>query len=108
MDEAIVIFCTVPNEEVGSRIAEALVRDCYAACVNILPGITSIYQWKGRICRDGELLLIIKTRKRLFDAACEIIRAQHPYEVPEIIALDIKRGNESYLRWLEEVTDNIL
>jgi periplasmic divalent cation tolerance protein len=86
------------------KIADDLVSGEYAACVNLIPGLTSIYRWKGDICRDNELLLIIKSRKQLFDAISSRIKAIHPYEVPEIIYYDISGGNETYLRWLSEST----
>ena len=85
-------------------IAENLVSGGYAACVNIIPGLTSMYRWKGDICRDDELLLIIKSRKRLFDDICSRIKELHPYEVPEILSFDISGGSESYLQWLADST----
>jgi len=85
-------------------IADDLVSGKYAACVNIVPGLTSMYRWKGDICRDDELLLIIKSRKRLFDDICSRIKELHPYEVPEILSFDISGGSESYLQWLADST----
>ena len=85
-------------------IADDLVSGKYAACVNIVPGLTSMYRWKGDICRDDELLLIIKSRKRLFDDICSRIKELHPYEVPEILSCDISGGSESYLQWLADST----
>src|SRR4030042_5339133 len=102
-DSHIVIYCTVPNQEVGMNIAEDLVAGRYAACVNVSPGITSVYRWKGDICRDNEHLLIIKSRETLFDKICERIRSMHPYEVPEIISFNISRGSDQYLKWISEI-----
>lgn len=85
-------------------IADSLVGDGSAACVNIIPSVTSIYRWKGEICREGELLLLIKSREELKNRLAEQIIALHPYEVPEIISLDIDSGSEPYLKWISEST----
>ena len=85
-------------------IAEDLVSGRYAACVNILPGITSIYNWKDEVHRDSESLLIIKSRKALFNVIRDRIMALHPYEVPEIISCSISEANEKYLNWIAENT----
>src|SRR5271157_2992929 len=102
--ECIVIFCTVPNEETASLIAERLVGDKLAACVNIVPGIKSIYTWKGQVCRDSELLCVIKSRASLFADIEKAIREVHPYEVPEIISLPIGEGHGAYMRWIVDST----
>ena len=100
MENYIIIYCTVPSDEVGNAIAEDIVSSRLAACVNIVPNITSIYRWKDKICRDFENLLIIKSKKSLFDKICAAIRNNHPYEVPEIISVDIEGGSEPYLSWI--------
>ena len=105
MNRYIVLFCTVPKMEDGERIAEVLVQKGYAACVNIVGGIKSIYRWKGDVCRDDELLLIIKSRGDLFVKVKEAILADHPYEVPEIISLPVAEGHDVYLQWIDEMTD---
>ena len=71
-----------------------------AACVNVLPGVTSIYSWKGKVEEDSEVLMIIKTRKELLPALTREIKAKHPYEVPEVLALPAIGGSDSYLRWV--------
>ncbi|MBP7734951.1 MAG: divalent-cation tolerance protein CutA [Spirochaetes bacterium] len=86
------------------KIAGDLVSGGYAACVNIVPGLTSVYRWKGDICKDNELLLVIKSRGSLFDAISSRIKAMHPYEVPEIICYDITGGSEPYIQWLIDST----
>jgi periplasmic divalent cation tolerance protein len=86
------------------EIANDLVSGKYAACVNIIPGLTSVYRWKGDICNDSELLLIIKSRKSLFDEISSRIKVFHPYEVPEIIYYSISGGSEPYLQWLSDST----
>lgn len=105
MEPCIIIFCTVPSHDIGMKIADDLVSGKYAACVNILPGLTSIYRWKGDICNEKELLLIIKSRKTLFDDICVRIKALHPYEVPEIIYYSLDGGSDPYLQWLSASTD---
>jgi periplasmic divalent cation tolerance protein len=99
-----IIFCTVPSQEIGMIIAEDLVSDRYAACVNIVPGITSVYRWKGDVCRDNEFLLVIKTRSSLFTLIRDRITDLHPYEVPEIISCRISDVSDSYQNWLAENT----
>ncbi len=98
--EHIVVFCTVPSEDTGRAIAEKLVGEQLAACVNITGEIQSIYRWKGEVCRDPERLCIIKTNAALFPQLEAAIREAHPYEVPEIIALPVVDGHEPYLRWI--------
>lgn len=98
--EPIVILCTVPSVEAGETLARSLVEARLAACVNILPGLTSVYRWNGEIQVDREAQLIIKTRASLLERASEHIAANHPYETPEVIALPITGGSERYLAWL--------
>jgi periplasmic divalent cation tolerance protein len=97
---AIAIFCTCPDEATAERISTALVEARLAACVNRIPGIASIYRWQGKICRDSEQLLLIKTTRERFDAVCEHIVGLHPYELPEVIAVDIALGHAPYLAWI--------
>jgi periplasmic divalent cation tolerance protein len=97
----LVIYCTCPDQVVAERIAKALVSDRLAACVNIVPGITSIYRWQGRVHSDPELLLIIKSRSDVYPALEARIRELHAYEVPEIIALPVRQGSSAYLNWLD-------
>ncbi len=96
----IVVLSTADSMETASRIARSLVEDGEAACVNIVPGVRSIYRWQGKVCDDGELLMVIKTTEARFEAVRSQIRALHPYELPEAIALPIIAGDEEYLRWL--------
>lgn len=104
MTGSIVVYITVPNPEEGEKIARALVEKRLAACVNILPGLRSIYRWQGKICDDKELLLMAKTTVALFDALEKEVKALHSYKVPEIIALPIVAGSKEYLNWIEENT----
>ena len=98
---AIVVLCTSPDEASAERIATALVEECLAACVNRIPGIASTYRWQGKVCRDSEQLLLIKTTRERFDALRGRILALHPYELPEVIAVDIASGSAPYLDWIE-------
>ena len=100
MTDKIVVLSTTDSEEEARRIARALVELRLAACVQITPGIRSVYQWKGEIEEGSEFLLLIKSRRDLFDRLTEELRRLHSYEVPEIIALPIVWGSTSYLEWL--------
>jgi periplasmic divalent cation tolerance protein len=100
----IVVYITVPSHEVGRQIADALVEANLAACVNIMPGISSIYNWQGELEQDDELLLIAKTRTVLFNQLASAVKKIHPYEVPEIIAMPIIAGSNEYLAWINEET----
>ncbi|XP_010272941.1 PREDICTED: protein CutA 1, chloroplastic-like isoform X2 [Nelumbo nucifera] len=101
---SIVVYVTVPNREAGRKLAESIIKEKLAACVNIVPGIESLYRWQGEIHQDSEELLIIKTREPLLEALTEHVRANHEYEVPEVIALPIKGGSLKYLEWLKNST----
>ena len=101
----IVVMITVPSKEVGEQIANALLEQNLAACVNIISPIRSLYMWEGKICDDEELLLIVKSRAELFeDQLVPAVQAAHPYDVPEIIALPILMGSKSYLDWIDGST----
>jgi periplasmic divalent cation tolerance protein len=101
---AVLVFCTCPDESVAERIATALVEERLAACVNRLAGVVSTYRWKGAVQRDSECLLLIKTTIERFAALRERIVALHPYELPEVIAVDIARGLTPYLDWIAAET----
>lgn len=104
MTKYCITFTTVPTLESGMAIADSLVGKGSAACVNIVPSVTSVYLWEGRVCREGEFLLLIKSRKELVERLITEINILHPYEVPEIISLDIDSGSEPYLKWISEST----
>lgn len=101
MSEFLVVFITAAPGEEAQRLAQALVREKLAACVNRIPGVESTYAWEGRIERDAEDLLIIKTRADLFDRLMARVEALHGYDVPEIIALPVTNGSDGYLGWME-------
>ena len=97
-------LCTVPDRDTATRIAEALVTEHLAACVNIIPAIQSVYRWEGAIEQDEELLLLIKTSAAVWPRLETRILALHPYELPEIISVRIQDGNNNYLNW---ITNNL-
>eukprot|EP00270_Netrium_digitus_P010047 TRINITY_DN3085_c0_g1_i1.p1 TRINITY_DN3085_c0_g1~~TRINITY_DN3085_c0_g1_i1.p1 ORF type:complete len:214 (-),score=41.87 TRINITY_DN3085_c0_g1_i1:282-923(-) len=99
--DAMMVFVTVPNEEVGKKLASGLVEAKLAACVNRIQGIESTYWWKGKVESDQEHLLIIKTQKAVVPELTEFINKNHPYELAEVIAIPIAAGSERYLKWIE-------
>jgi len=100
----IVVLVTAPDEERAAKMAETLVEERFAACINIVRDIRSIYSWEGKIEDEREVLMVIKTKKGLFEPLKKRIQEMHPYSVPEIIALPILMGSPDYLRWLGDVT----
>ena len=100
MTEALVVLVTVPSREDGERIADALVGESLAACVNVIGPIRSVYRWQGEICRDDEHLLMIKTTRPRYAALEARVLALHTYETPEVIALPVAQGAAAYVAWL--------
>jgi periplasmic divalent cation tolerance protein len=98
--EAIVVFITTANTEDASRLAEMLVSQRLAACVQILPDVQSVYRWRGKIEREQEVLVIAKTIRSSFEKLEREVRAIHSYETPEIVALPLTAGSAPYLEWL--------
>jgi periplasmic divalent cation tolerance protein len=96
----IVVFCTCSSYEEAARIARHLVETRVAACVNIVPGLTSVYRWQGAIEEAAEVLLIIKSSRALFEELRDAIAGLHSYQTPEVIALDIAAGSKNYLEWM--------
>jgi len=101
-DRAFVVFITTPSEEEGLRIARTLVEERLAACVNIIPRVTSVYRWEGAVQEDRESFLVVKTSQESFKALSRRVKEMHSYQVPEIIALPIECGQDDYIRWLFE------
>jgi periplasmic divalent cation tolerance protein len=95
-----VILCTVPSRDVGKTIAHTLVEEHLVACVNIVPGIESVYYWEGKVNSDNEELLIMKTAEENVPMLTQRIKKLHPYDECEVIALPIVGGSDSYLKWV--------
>ncbi|CRG97123.1 cutA, putative [Plasmodium gallinaceum] len=96
----IAVYVTTPNKDVAENISNVLLKEKLASCVNIIPGIISLYHWKGEIAKDNEVLMMIKTKKHLFQEIVNSVKLNHPYEVPEVIAIPIQHGSEEYLKWV--------
>lgn len=103
--QAIVVVTTVGTEEQANLIAREIVARRQAACVNIVPGIRSTYRWKGKICKDGELLLIVKTLEGEFEGVAATIRELHSYELPEILSFSVSHGEQRFLEWIAGSVD---
>ena len=98
--KVLVILVTAVNQEEAVKIGEGMVNAKLAACANILPGIHSIYRWKGKVVKAQEVLLILKSTKLRYRALEKAIKAMHTYETPEIIALPVKDGLNQYIGWV--------
>ena len=97
-------YCTCPDAASATRIADAVVDERLAACVNQLPGLRSVYRWAGGIERADEVLLVIKTTGNRLEALTARIHELHPYELPEVIAFEVAGGLSAYLDWVAEQT----
>lgn len=98
------IFVTCPSKKVANTVVDALLKKKLIACANVLPGVKSKYWWKGKIESSAEVLIIMKTKSKLFDAAQKEIKALHPYDVPEIVCVKVDKGSKDYLKWIKDVT----
>lgn len=97
-----IVLCTFPNETLAESVAETLVTEQLAACVNLLPAVRSIYQWEGNVEKESETLAMIKSTESGFPALEKRLTELHPYEVPEIIAITVNDGNAGYLQWVSD------
>jgi periplasmic divalent cation tolerance protein len=100
----VIVLVTCPDEKCADKITDSVLEGKLAACVNRIPGIESKYLWKGKTESGRESLLIIKTRENLVNKIEEAVKENHPYDVPEIIALPITAGSKAYLDWIESET----
>ena len=100
-----VVLMTVPDGDTGLSIARALVEERLIACANLVPGVTSVYRWEGEVRSDTEHLVVMKTRAELLERLFERASALHPYEVPELVALDVAGGSRPYCGWVRAETD---
>jgi periplasmic divalent cation tolerance protein len=104
MSKYIVVLVTCPTKEEGERIAESIVLEKLAACVNIVPQVSSIYFWEDKLESSQEALLVIKTKSSLYSDLERRIKEMHSYKVPEIVAIPIQQGYKDYLKWVDEST----
>ncbi len=96
------ILCTCPDRGCAENLANTVIEQRLAACVNILPGVSSVYRWQGKLESSDEILLLIKTHNHAYPDLEQLIRQLHPYELPEIIAVPIENGLPAYLNWILE------
>jgi periplasmic divalent cation tolerance protein len=101
----LLILSTAPDQETAAVLARTLVESKLAACVNLIPQVTAIYEWQGQLEETGEVLMLIKTTKQNYPAVESALRAQHPYELPEILAVPVDQGLPGYLDWVERCTN---
>lgn len=99
-DAVHVILITAPDADTAASLARALIDEQLAACVNVVPGVRSFYRWEGRVEDDAEVLLIVKTSADRTAALADRVKALHPYDVPEVVALDVAEGSADYLDWV--------
>jgi periplasmic divalent cation tolerance protein len=103
MKEYLLFLITTPQGEPATEIANTLVKDGLAACVNIVRGVESVYAWKGKIEQEKEDLLIVKTRAEHLHHLTQKVIDIHPHEVPEVVAFSLEAGSSAYLQWIDEV-----
>ena len=104
-DNLIIVHVTTKDESEAHKLAQLLLEQRKAACVNIVPRVSTLYRWQGKIESGSESLMIVKTKRSLLHDIITIIKANHSYEVPEVIALPIEGGSPEYLAWLEDELD---
>ncbi len=98
--EMVLVYATFPTLELAKEVARELVQDRLAACVNIFPGMTAVYEWEGKLCEDAEVAAIVKTQRARLAGVFEAVRSRHPYANPALIALEASGGSASYLAWV--------
>lgn len=101
----LLVYCTCPDRHSAETIARHLVEQRLAACVNLVPGVHSVYRWRGNVEESEELMLVIKARESALTEVEAAVAALHPYELPELLAVPVTGGAEPYLTWLEESTE---
>ena len=101
MTEKIIVLSTCGSQDEARRVARSLIDAKLAACVNILPGVQSIYHWQGAVEEEQEWMLVIKSTRPLFDRLCSELRKVHSYQVPEAIASPVVDGHKDYLDWID-------
>lgn len=104
-ERIVVILVAAPDEPVATGLARALVEERLAACVNIVPGVTSIYRWEGSVQQEGEVLLVIKARGEDLGPIAVRVSELHPYDLPEVVAIEVVGGSGPYLDWIYAETE---
>lgn len=104
-EEVLVVLCTFPDEERARQIGALLVERQVAACVNVMPGLRSIYRWEGKVHDEAEALAVIKTTRAAYPALEAVLLEAHPYDTPEVLALPVAAGSEAYLSWVAAGVD---
>lgn len=103
----LLVISTVPNENLANKLSKILLENRVAACVSIIKNVNSLYWWKESIENSSEIILLIKTTDEKYQEVEDLIKKNHPYEIPEIIAFDIKKGFSKYLKWIEDETRSL-
>eukprot|EP01124_Arcella_intermedia_P008664 TRINITY_DN1551_c0_g1_i2.p1 TRINITY_DN1551_c0_g1~~TRINITY_DN1551_c0_g1_i2.p1 ORF type:complete len:136 (+),score=26.67 TRINITY_DN1551_c0_g1_i2:41-409(+) len=101
-----VAWVTAPNQQVAQNISTALLEKKLVACVNLIPGIQSMFWWEGKICTEQEVLLMLKTETSLLGEVIKTVKSSHTYSVPEIISAPLGEGNPDYYKWIAESVQN--
>ncbi len=104
MTDPVILYITVQNRDEGIKIGRALVDENLAACANVFDGLTSIFRWEGAVQEDGEALLVAKTDRTLIDAATDLVKLEHSYDCPCVVAIPIVGGNQQFIDWIGEET----
>jgi periplasmic divalent cation tolerance protein len=104
MSDVLLIITNMPDQDSAQRMANSLIQNKAAACVNIMAACTSVYSWQGKVENANEIPLLIKTTRSAYPRLEELIREQHPYELPEIIAVPVEVGLPDYLQWVTTET----
>jgi len=105
MPDPVVLYITVSDREEGVRIGRALVEENLCACANVSENVTSIFRWEGEVNEASEAVLIVKTQRQHIDAATDLVKLEHSYDCPCVVALPIIGGNQEFLAWIDSETD---
>ena len=103
--QMLLVMTTITDIDKGKLLARQVVEQRLAACCNIVPGMTSVYRWKDELCEDQECLLVMKSTESRYKELEQFIQKQHPYELPELIALPITASTQEYLSWVTQQTN---
>ncbi|MDH5258878.1 MAG: divalent-cation tolerance protein CutA [Gammaproteobacteria bacterium] len=106
-EEYLLVQTSCPDNDSAIALGQRIIQEKVAACVNVLPEVTSIYEWKGEVKQDSEVLLLIKTEKSRYIDLQAVICASHPYELPEVIAVPISEGLPEFLSWIKNTTTKV-